>query len=161
MPVTVEEYRARLAERLVEEAPTLEAFRQRWVLPTVRHTLLTRMPDEGRSPDLLRALLRMEAFDLYDVLAEIGYGLSPRTRDNRADAFTYKHKEWLDAMPAATAATIRALTRQFAQSGTEGLENPSVLMTPGVRAAGGLAALKALGDPKDVLQETKERMFAV
>ena len=28
-------------------------------------------------------------------------------------------------------------------------------------AAGGLAALKALGDPKDVLQETKERMFAV
>ena len=34
MPVTVEEYKERLAARLVEEAPTLEAFRAVWIEPS-------------------------------------------------------------------------------------------------------------------------------
>src|SRR5262249_26869091 len=33
VPVTVEEYKARLAAKLVDEAPTLEAFRGRWINP--------------------------------------------------------------------------------------------------------------------------------
>jgi len=33
MPVTVEEYKERLAAKLVEEAPSLDAFRARWIVP--------------------------------------------------------------------------------------------------------------------------------
>ena len=33
MPVTVEEYKARLATSLVAETPTVERFRERWVAP--------------------------------------------------------------------------------------------------------------------------------
>jgi len=102
----------------------------------------------------------MEEYDLYDVLAELGYGLSPRTRVGRADAFTYKHRAWLDGLPGQTKATLEALARQFIESGTDGLENPQVFQMPEVVQAGGLSALGELGRPADVLRETKERMFA-
>ena len=80
MPVTVEEYKERLASRLVEQAPTLEAFRARWINPPERADLLQALPDGARSALLVRALGAMDAYDLYDVLAELGYGLNPRTR---------------------------------------------------------------------------------
>jgi type I restriction enzyme, R subunit len=63
-------------------------------------------------------------------------------------------------LPATTAATIRALTRQFARAGTDELENPGVLKTPDVVAAGGLEALKLVGSAATILRATKERLFA-
>jgi type I restriction enzyme R subunit len=101
-----------------------------------------------------------EDYDLYDVPAELGWGMRPRTRHDRTLAFTYKHEDWLDGLPPATAATIRAIAGQFERGGTEGLENPQVFQTPEVKAAGGLAALKAAGQPAELLRETKRRMFA-
>jgi len=160
VPVTVEEYKQQLAARLVEEAPTLDSFRSRWIVPPERRELLGRLPDAGRSAFLVRALEEMTEYDLYDVLAELGYGLAPRTREGRAEAFLYKHADWLSTLPRGATATLKALTEQFARAGTDGLENPQVFQTPEVVRAGGLAALRALGKPADVLRETKERMFA-
>ena len=160
LPVTVEEYKSRLAAKLVEEAPTLEKFRARWIAPAERRELLGNLPDAGRSPLLVRSLEEMTDYDLYDVLAELGYGMNPRTRNGRAEAFNYKHAGWLSGLPTPTAATLKALAAQFARAGTDGLENPQVFQTPEVVQAGGLTALKALGKPADVLQQTKERMFA-
>jgi type I restriction enzyme R subunit len=96
MPVTVEEYKERLAAKLVESAPTLEDFRARWITPQERRDLAS-MPDAGRSAPLIRAIEEMAGYDLYDVLAELGYGLAPRTRAERADAFGYKNQSWLAA----------------------------------------------------------------
>jgi len=160
MPVTVEEYKQRLAAKLIEEAPTLEAFRTRWIVPSARQELLGHLPDAGRSALLVRDLEDMQEYDLYDVLAELGYGLAPRTRTERAAAFTYKHADWLAKMPAAAAETVKAIAAQFAKAGTDGLENREVFQTPDVVRAGGLKALKLVGTPADVLRETKERMFA-
>ena len=160
MPVTVEEYKERLAVKLVEEAPTPEEFRLRWVVPSERKTMLGQLPDGGRSAFLVRTLEDMDDYDLYDVLAEVGYGLNPRTRVERADAFTYKHADWLTQMPEQATTAVKAIASQFARSGTEGLENPQIFQVPEVVRAGGLAALKTVGKPVDVLRETKERMFA-
>jgi type I restriction enzyme R subunit len=159
-PVTVEEYKQKLAEQLVQEAPSIEDFRTRWVAPSERRDLLGRMPDAGRSVLLVQELEDMKQYDLYDVLAELGYGLSPRTRAERADAFTYKNDSWLSGLPPATAATLKAMASQFARAGTDGLENPHIFKIPEVVGAGGLAALKMLGKPAEILRETKERMFA-
>ena len=95
-----------------------------------------------------------------ELFAELGYGLAPRTREGHADAFLYKHADWLSSLPRGTKATLKALAEQFARAGTDGLENPQIFQTPEVVRAGGLAALRALGRPADVLRETKERMFA-
>ncbi len=160
MPVTVEEYKARIAEKLVDEAPTLEDFRRHWITPSERHIMLSHMPDGGRSPHVVQAVDERADYDLYDVLAELGYGQAPHTRVERAAAFTYKHATWLKAFPSSGRAVLNALAAQFAVAGTEGLENPSVFQTPGVTQAGGIAALRVLGKPADVLRQAKERIFA-
>jgi len=121
MPVTVEEYKERLAAKLLEEVPTLDSFREHWIDPPERQEMLKKLPDAGRSALLVRQLEDMAAFDLYDVLAELGYGMAPRTRTERAEAFTYKNGGWLSGLPANTAATLKALSAQFGRSGTEGL----------------------------------------
>lgn len=160
VPVTVEEYKQRLAARLVEAASTLEEFRRQWIVPAARRDLLARLPEGGRSALLVRALENMSDYDLYDVLGEMGYGLAPRTRPDRADAFTYKHARWLGGLPTVTATTLKVLAGQFARAGTDSLENPEVFQMPEVLRAGGLRALKVLGEPAAILLETKERLFA-
>jgi type I restriction enzyme R subunit len=161
MPITVEEYKARLAERLIEEAATLEKFRVRWVRPKDRRALIDSLVKAGLPPKTLQLVGDMMEYDLYDVLAELGYGLNPRTRQQRAEAFTYKHEDWLMSLPKQTSATVGAIASQFAKGGTEGLENPHIFETPEVKRAGGIDALGASGRPAgDLLRETKERMFA-
>jgi type I restriction enzyme, R subunit len=161
MPIPAEEYKQRLAARLVEKAETLDVFRAKWIVRDERERLIDYVRAGGFSPKALQALEEMEDFDLYDVLADVGYGMNPHTRLERAEAFNYKHSGWLEQMPAPTAKTLQAIAAQFARAGTEGLESAELLQTPEVRNAGGLGALKALDKPaKEVLNETKERIFA-
>lgn len=160
MPVTLEEYRAQLAARLVAEAPTLDDFRSRWTRPDERKELLAHLPEGGRSAVLIRALDEMGDYDLFDVLGQIGYGLAAKTRAERAQAFRYKQEAWLRELPASTSATVLALADQFAKTGTDGLENRYVFQVPEVARAGGISALEALGEPGRALIETKMRMFA-
>ena len=159
-PITVEAYKARLAAKLVEAAPTLDAFRARWVSSERRQEMLAGLAAAGLSPTLVQELEDMSDYDLYDVLAELGYGQAPRTRSERAEAFLYKHAEWLAGIPEETSATVRAFAAQFARAGTEELEKREIFSLPAVQKAGGIAALKLIGKPFEVLRETKERMFA-
>ncbi len=161
MPVPVEEYKANLAARLVEEVHTLADFRSRWIDPPSRQELIDALVTSGYSPTVVRMVDEKQDFDLYDVLAELGWGMNPRSRRDRTLAFTYKHEDWINALSERAAATIRAIASQFERGGTDGLENPQIFQTPEVRAAGGLAALQAAGNPHDLLRETKTRMFAV
>jgi len=160
MPVAEEEYKARLTAKLVEQAHTLDEFRQLWVNPPTRQELIDTLVRSGYSPSVVKLVDDKMDYDLYDVLAELGWGMNPRTRHDRSMAFIYKHEDWLNAFPANTSATIKAIASQFERGGTEGLENPQIFQTPEVRQAGGLAALKAAGIPAELLKETKIRMFA-
>lgn len=160
MPVTVEEYKARLAAKLVEEAPNIETFRTRWIEPTNRQPLVDRLVTSGYNPRVLRMVEEMEAYDLYDVLVDAAYGAIARTRTDRTLAFVYKNEGWLTGLPKPATAVIKAVARQFEMGGTEGLENKEIFRTPEVAKAGGLAGLKAAGNPADLLKETKARMFA-
>jgi len=159
--VTVEEYKQRLAEHLVEETKTFDDFRHRWINPQERKNLIDSLPDDGRGIRLLQELLKRREYDLYDVLAEIGFGVAPKSRSERVEALHYKHDAWFKHLPKRTRNTLLALTKQFKIGGTEELENPYVFNAPDVVKAGGLEALKILGNPKDIINETKERLFAV
>ncbi len=161
MPVPVDEYKARLTAKLVEQAHTLDEFRKAWVAPPSRRELIDSLVTSGYSPSVVRMVDDKSDYDLYDVLAELGWGMNPRTRHDRTLAFTYKHEDWLNGLPDKTRATIRAIASQFERGGTDGLENPHIFQTPEVKAAGGLSALQSAGTPPaDLLRETKVRMFA-
>jgi type I restriction enzyme, R subunit len=160
MPIAIDDYRAGLSARLIAECPTLEDFRARWVVPPDREEMIELIVGAGYSPSVLRMVEQMNDYDLYDVLGDLSYGLEPKTRENRTLAFRYKHASWLAAMPAPATRTIEAIADQFAIGGTEGLENPHIWQVPEIVAAGGLRALATAGEPRTILLETKERMFA-
>ena len=46
MPVSLEDYKGRLAEKLFEEAHTLEEFRQLWIDPPSRQALIDNLVAE-------------------------------------------------------------------------------------------------------------------
>ncbi len=159
-PIPVEEYRQRLAAQLLQQAHSLEDFRAQWVDPPSREELMQLLLGSGCSPSVVRLVDAMEAYDLYDVLAQLGWGNAPRTREDRYGAFRYKHEDWLNALPATARAALLALAQQFSAEGTDGLENPRIFQTPAVQKAGGIGALQQAGDPAELLKETKNRMFA-
>jgi len=158
--VTVEEYRELLATRLTEEVKTLDDFRSIWAEPSERKILINKLPDDGRGVRLLREIMQWQEYDLYDVLTQIAYGMAPKTREERVEALRYKHADWFQSLPRQTGDTLIALAQQFAKGGTEELESPYVLSAPEVKKAGGLEALKVLGEPRDIISETKKRLFA-
>ncbi len=159
--IPLEQYKQDLAAKLVLEARTLEGFRALWIGLQERRALLQSLPEEGRAAEIVRRIEEKGDFDLFDVLADLGWGMEPLTRTQRADAFFYKHDEWLRGLPEATAATVRALVAQFARAGIDGLETPHVFEAPEVRRAGGFEALKLLGGSvREVLREMKRRVFA-
>ena len=159
--VSVEEYKRQIAEQLLKEAATIDKFRACWIHPEERQDLMNHLVSAGVSPVQVQNVGDMIDYDLYDVLAEIAYGINPRRRQERVYAFTYKHEEWLESLPSETSATIKAIIEPFTNGGTEELENPNVLKMPSVERAGGMKALSATGrQPFEVLQEAKERLFA-
>lgn len=159
--ITVEEYKRRIAVQLLKDAPTLDRFRACWIHPEERRDLINGLVRNGVSPVQVQTIGDMIDFDLYDVLAEIAYGLNPRRKQERVHAFTYKHEDWLLSFPLDTRETIKAIIEPFVVEGTEALENDKILEMPNVQKAGGLRALVATGKrPKEILQEAKEKLFA-
>jgi type I restriction enzyme R subunit len=158
--VTVEDYRSLMAARLLTVAPDLALFRSKWIRPAERRALIDFIVQAGLSPRALQLAEEAQDADLFDVLGELGYGLLRRTRGERAHAFTYKQAPWLHTLPPVAAATVKALASQFGKGGTDALETPQIFNAPEVVKAGGLDALKLAGQPADVLEQTKERIFA-
>lgn len=114
----------------------------------------------GFAPRVIQHIDGLFAYDEFDVLAAAAYDRTPRTREDRAERFRLDNGGWFAPMPPDSQAVILALTSAFRLGGTEELETSSVLRTPAVRRAGGLAALAKVGDPAQVLRQTRERLFA-
>lgn len=144
----------------VRKTRIFDDLKRFWINPQDRKRLIDMLPDNGRGVRLLQELLNRKEYDLYDILAEIGFGIAPKSRRERADALKYKHDSWFNNLPKKAADTLFALARQFEKGGTEELENPHVFNAPDVVKAGGLEVLTPLGKPKDIITETRKRLFS-
>ncbi len=158
-PIAIEEYRARIAQRLAAEAPTLQSFRDKWIEPEARRELLSALPEGQAGAIKLRLVQNMADYDLFDVLGAAAYGLDPKSRKARAEAFDYKARPWLETLPPAASGVLRAVVGQFGGGGTDALENPAIFQVPAIIAAGGLAALQISGDAKTMVTDAKRRVF--
>jgi type I restriction enzyme R subunit len=144
-PFTIEEYRAKLAASLVEHADNIELLREMWVKPEERKHLISALPGGEKGALLLRDLLKLKDCDLFDLFAEIGFGVPAKTRGERVLAFDYKNKDWLLSLPADSANVIKALAKQFEDNGIEELESPEIFDVVEIKRAGGIKALAKTG----------------
>lgn len=157
--VTPGQYRDLLAARLHDLAPALADFRARWLDPARRADLLADLTRQGLQPERLPDVSRAADYDLFDLLAALVYGVPPRTRRQRAEAFLAQQPAWLVHLPQPTADVIRRIVRQFEAGGTAALETPELFRQISAPGQDALAALRDAGKPADLLRQTKEDIF--
>ena len=119
--VTPQEYRDELTKQLIASVPTLADFRARWLDPPRREQMLKELRDRNLLPEVVSEGADMEAFDEFDILAALAYGLQPMTRAQRAAKFGDTGPAWLIPLPQPTAKVIRKIVKQFEKAGTGAL----------------------------------------
>lgn len=160
-PIPVEEYRREMIQRVMAEAHDLEEFRALWIETTKRKSLINHLLGDNFSPEVLRDLDKMNDFDLYDFFGHHGYHARALKRPERGQLYISGNQAWFDAMEAKVATVLKSLGHQFALGGTEALETPTLWDVPEIIQAGGLNALRTLGQPAQVMHEAKGRLFGV
>jgi len=159
--VPYEIYKERLAARISEKLADLDALRLTWVNPLQRREFLDELPGGESAVRLVRELEEEQECDLYDVLAQLGFGYIPKTRLERAVTFGFKNKQWLKTYPDRTQNVLVAIAGQFAKGGIEELETENLFDTAEVLQKGGFEALIGLPkEPKYFIEQTKLRLLA-
>ena len=139
----------------------MDELRKVWVTPEERITLLDNLPGGEGAVRLIRELEDEQECDLFDVLAELGYGLPPKSRSERTAGFSYKNKSWLRDFPETTGNVLVSIAKQFEKGGIEELETTTLFDETDVVESGGFEALIGLPiQPQDLIQETKVRLLA-
>ncbi len=160
VPIPVDEYRREMVQRVLREAHDLDQFRGLWIETQKRRRLIDHLLGENFSPELLRELDDMADFDLYDLFAHHGYRAQALKRPERSRFYLTRNQNWFDDIDPKAATVLRGLGHQFEIGGTEALETPALWEVPAIRLAGGLAALKTVGAPAEVMRDAKGRLFA-
>jgi type I restriction enzyme R subunit len=159
--VPYEVYKERLATAVSEKVPDLETLRLTWVNPINRKELLNNLPGGENALRLVRELEEEQECDLYDVLAQLGFGYIPKTRSERAGGFSFRNKEWLKPLPTPTKNVLGAIAGLFAKGGIEELEINELFDEHEVKQNGGFEALINLPEqPGYYINQTKLRLLA-
>jgi len=160
-PVTVEEYKQKLAVSLIQNAENMDLLREMWIHPQERKHLVDALPGGENGALMLREVLNLKDCDLFDVFAEVGFGVAAKTRSERVSSFGYKNKGWLMTLPSDTSSVITLLAKQFKENGIEELESPTIFDVSEIRKAGGIKAIARIGtDIAQAVLEVKKRLLA-
>ena len=160
-PIPIDEYRREVMARVLAEAHNLDDFRALWIEAPKRRGLIDHLLGDNFSPEVIREIDEMGDFDLYDFFGHHGYHAKALRRPERGAQYVNAHKGWFDGMDPKAATVLRGFGNQFALGGTEALETPSLWDVPEINLAGGLSALRVVGNPVQVMHEAKGRLFGV
>jgi len=101
----------------------------------------------------------MADYDMYDLFAHHGYHARALKRPERNVVYLKDNRLWFESIDPQAATVLRGLGHQFEVGGTEALETPSLWEVPEIKHAGGLAALRKVGEPAKVVLDAKFRLF--
>jgi type I restriction enzyme R subunit len=152
--VSFVEYRDHVKGLILERLPTVDDFVQEWLDDSAK---LLAMPS-------IQTIIKRkdEHYDSFDVLADLIYEVTPKTKHQRLADFLSNNEGWLITMPEQSANTLRALGEQFEIDGTEGINNGELFNVQRVKNASGGNPFKALGligKPNEVVRDFKARIF--
>jgi len=159
--IPVDEYRREVIRRVLSEADNLDEFRKLWIETQKRRNMINHLLGDNFSPEVIREIDQMTDFDLYDFFGHHGYHARALKRIERGNLYITGNDAWFGTMDGKAAFILKGLGHQFAQGGTEALETPTLWEVPEIKIAGGISALKILGEPAAVMHEAKERLFGV
>jgi type I restriction enzyme R subunit len=160
VPIPVDEYRREMIGRVLREAHDLDEFRQLWIESRKRRMRINHLLDDNFIPELIREIDHMTDYDMYDLFAHHGYRAQALKRLERKVVYLNDNQLWFESIDPHAATVLRGLGHQFEVGGTEALETPSLWEVPEIKHAGGIAALRKVGEPVKVVLDAKYRLFA-
>ncbi len=160
MPIPVDEYRREMIQRVLHEAHSLGEFRGLWITTQKRKQLIDHLLSDHFSPDLIREIDDMGDFDLFDFFGHHGYKARALKRPERGELYVLGNQDWFGGMESNAVTVLKGFGQQFSLGGTDALETPALWEVPEIKNAGGLNALKTVGQPAAVLLDAKGRLFA-
>jgi type I restriction enzyme R subunit len=158
--VKIEEFKKGIAEKLLANADSFDEFKQKWINQSERKEILNELLQSGYSGEIIRKVNGLDEYDLFDVLIEIAYDKKPVKKTQRVLDFLTRERTWLASLSQEVKDVIIAIIQQFAYYGTESIESSELFNTYDVKQAGGLKALNKDGNAKELIIETKLRLFA-
>jgi len=158
--IPFDEYRREMIQRVLAEAHTLRQFRSLWIESQKRRKLIAHLIDDNYNPEIVRDLDGMTDYDFYDLFAHLGYKALALKRPDRKIIYLDKNQAWFDSLDLNAATVLRGLGNQFELGGTDALETAALWDVPEIRDAGGVAALRKIGAPVEVMKDAKLRLFA-
>lgn len=157
----IDEYRQEMIARVLREAATIHDFRSLWIERQKRLSLINHLLGEHYQPETVRDLMNMADYDLYDLFSHYGYREKALKRPEREMAYLQTNASWFSSVDDKAAIILRGIGHQFGKDGTEAIESEYLWDVPEMKRAGGLTALRVLGEPVTVLREAKTRLFGV
>lgn len=159
--IPVDVYRSEIIQRVLSEAHNLADFRQLWIETQKRRSLINHILEANFSPEVIQEIDKMNDYDLFDFFGHLGYKARALKRTERGLLYIAENKTWFDGIDQNAATVLKAMGHQFSLGGTDALETQSFWDVPEIRQANGLAALRKLGNPIDVMKDAKGRLFSV
>lgn len=160
VPIPVEEYRREMMQRVLQEAQSLDEFREVWIESQRRRQLIDHLLGDNLSPELMREIDQMNDYDIYDLFAHHGYKARALKRPERKAVYLTGNENWFASLDPKAAIVLKSLGHQFEAGGTEALETIALWDVPEIKDAGGFEALRKIGSPVAIMREAKTRLFA-
>ncbi len=158
--VPYEEYKKSVSEKLVDKVSTIDELRDNWVIYKLRRHLIDDLPGGEGAVRLIRELENEQECDLFDVLAELGFGCEPKSRVERSAGFSFRHKSWLNQFPIPSQKVLISIANQFSRGGIEELESESLFDVPEIVDSGGFKSMLRLQiPPHDLIVDVKRRLL--
>ncbi|RYY91044.1 MAG: DEAD/DEAH box helicase [Chitinophagaceae bacterium] len=159
-PIPVDVYRNEIIKRVTSEAQNIDEFRQLWIETQKRQNLIKHILDASYNPNVILDIDNMTDYDLFDFFGYVGYKTKALTREERGGLYVDANKNWFDGIDEKAATVLKAFGYQFARNGTDALETPALWQVKEIKEAGGVEALRKLGNIGDVMKNAKGRLFS-
>jgi type I restriction enzyme, R subunit len=163
--MTLDEYRAYVAERVRTHYPSEAELRDGWVDPAERTAFLAALAEETVQVEVLRDLTTFPDADDYDVLRSVAFGGDVFRRTERAQGLRNVHAAWLDELEEPQREVAEALIEKYVLGGVTEIAAGDIFrlepfrswgQAPGVAARfEGVEALAAL------MRELQEKLYSI
>lgn len=161
--LTLSEYYDYAREVLLERVATDEDLRGLWVRPEARQAFIRELETRGVHPELLSELQQLPEADAFDILAALAFGVQPRLRKERVEAFLNRNESWLQQFDESQRSVILDLLDTYLAGGVGELEDRRVLQLHRFERYGGVIGIVAqFGSAERVdhtLREIQARLY--
>jgi hypothetical protein len=152
--LTLEEYYDYARSVLLESAKGPDELRALWIDPSLRRGFLRDLAERGVHPSLLAEIRQLPEADGFDILATLAFGVEPKLRQERVEAFLNRRSDWLNAFGEEERSIILELLDAYEEGGASELDDRRLLQLHRFEPYGGVLGVVRRFGSAAVIDET-------